>query len=279
MLKAKISKSKLLAIESVAFLDEANIKIANEGIKIYGINPSKTIMSNLSIGKDEFRDYKINPHEFLATLKVSDLLDVVRRITADTIELEIDSNIRIMGTNGDREQYFILPLLNTGEENKDVVIDFKKAIEFNSLDLRNTIKDMSLINESLSIGIGKNDETIIKCNSKEGKAVAVNIKPTKAGLMAYAVGESCSSNFTNELMITALKGLRISRKVNVFVGEDCPMKMQFINNKIELNTIIANRCDDEETSKKVNPQAQEVKVEVENAENETGNKELEETSE
>jgi hypothetical protein len=246
MLKASLRKDKLMAIDTLSYLDDAVMQVTEQGIRFYGKDKASVMISDLSMGKTAFSSYTLNPAEFSATFDVSSFIDVVKRISADVVNLEIDKNIRIFAVDKDREQDFLLPLLSDTAEKLQLNLTFKKAIEFDSDDLKSTIKDMSLISDVFKIGVNEQDDVILFCKDSSGKAVKVSVKPSKKGLEKYEKSsEKVFSSYANEYIDNALKGSKISSKVNVFLNDNYPVKLQFIEGSVELNTIVAPRVVDE----------------------------------
>lgn len=238
----QIKKDKISAIETIECLDEAIFKVSREGLSLAGVNPSKTIRAELKIAKSEFGEFQ--EQDVVATISVKPLIDVIKRC-GDSLNISLkDNQMTITSDSKDRSQEFTIPLL-TETEVPSVTLQFKKSIEFDATDLKNTIKDMSLISESFKIGVNEKDEVLLFSHSTN-KSARVFLKPTKTGLEKYKEGqaEKVFSNYSNELMEHALKGSKISSKVIVSLGNNYPMQMQFQKDNIELKTIIAPRSEE-----------------------------------
>lgn len=249
MLKGSISKQNLLTIEAItSILSEGVINIDKKGIQISGLNESVTMMSDLKLKRMAFKSYKLEK-EFKVTADLKELISVIKRVTSNYLEIEIDGKIRITARDKDRQQEFIIPLLNDKDkEMPKTDLEFKKAVELNAVDLRNTIKDMDLVSESSRIGINKKDEIVLSCKGDSGKVIKVIINPSKKGLFKYEGDndEEITSIYANEFLEVALKGSKISKQVNLFLGDNYPIKLEFCNGIAEITTIISPRVESSE---------------------------------
>lgn len=263
MLYAKARKKEFSAVETIAGIlgDEAVMEVSEQGLCFYGVNKSNTMLGNLTIKKEGFIGYKVNPTPFTATIDIGEFADVLRRISADTFDMQIgERGMMVNAVGQDRTQEFIIPFLNDTTKPKDVNINALKSVELKAVNLLNTIKDIDLMAESSRLEINEKDEVVVYCRAVNGKRVKVNLVPNKQGLQKFITDNvSVGCSYANEFLEQGLKGSRVSENVKILLGNNIPLKMIFHNPTAELSVIISPRIEDNtenETERKAEVKAE-----------------------
>ena len=170
---------KLKTIQASAFksvfevlkdiLNDVNLYITKDGIKIVTLDTARTALIDLFLPADNFEEYECENEEFIAGINISNTFKLLKPISNnDTLTLEINDrenlNFKIENSMKKTTTNFKLKLLEIDEDRIEVPnIQTSVTTVMPSVDFQRICRDM--INLSTEIEITRHDNHIVfKCD-------------------------------------------------------------------------------------------------------------------
>ena len=208
------------------FIDETTIQLDKDGLKIKGIDPSRTVLIDILIPSGYFEEYEVE-EETKVGMKIEDVADILDTATKnDSLSLDIQEDKVVFELDGEYERSFTLPVLTPTEtEFPEIKLEFP----FKAQMLTATFAD--LIEELQETG-----SDIIKFKSEGGKLIiivegdlasaSIELSKENGGLLE-SEGSDAESSYGLEYIANTTKMKRPSDTVNIEFGSQLPLKLRY----------------------------------------------------
>jgi proliferating cell nuclear antigen len=238
----KILKSSIDAISNM--IDEAGVIVSQEGMALRAMDPAHVALVDFKMEKEAFEEYEVNE---MLTLGIDlDRLNTIlkRAGSSDRIELATSEDggaLRITIRNSATRR-FDLPLIDVGEEELRVPqLEFPAKVEIDPKILSEGIKDAEIVS----------DHVTLRCDSEylyisaRGDLGNVEVKVSKEQALSFEVTEPCKSMFSIEYLKDMIKAGDIASTVRINLGNDIPVKLDFLAPGVALSFLLAPRIESE----------------------------------
>lgn len=247
MFKANLKDPKLLkhSIDAISnMVDEVGIKVTSEGMTLRAMDPAHVALVDFELKNGAFDEYDASEPLVLG-VDLARLNTILKRAGAeDNISLEHDSEnnalkIRIKNAS---TRTFNLPLIEVSEEELKVPdLDFPGTVEINSKIISEGIKDAEIVSDHVIL---KTDEGNLYITAR-GDLGNVEVKVSKDEAITFDVKQGASSMFSLEYLKDMIKASDIASTVKISLGDNIPVKMEFLAQDVRLSFLLAPRIESE----------------------------------
>jgi len=222
---------------------EVNLKITKDYMEIIAIDPANVAMIVFKLLSSAFSEYNIIKDQYLG-INLNNLNQVLKRVKATdilTLELDEDKNRINIIIKGATLRKFDMSLLDTDErEQKIPSLNYETKVETNNLLFNDAIEDMSVVSDSLSLGLA-NDKFVIDSEGtlSSGKVEISNDEETD---IYNPQGLELKSKYSIEYLKKIIKAAKLTNTVILKFGQDYPLTVEYkVLDKLQLNFILAPR--------------------------------------
>lgn len=247
MFKANLKDPKLLknSIDAISnMVDEVGINVTAEGMTLKAMDPAHVALVDFELKKGAFDEYEVSEPLVLG-IDLERLNTILKRAGAeDKISLEHDSEnnaLRIRIKNASTRT-FNLPLIEVSEEELKIPdLEFPGTVEINSKIINEGIKDAEIVSDHVML---KMDEETLYITAS-GDLGNVEVKVGKDEAISFDVKQGSSSMFSLEYLKDMIKASDIAATVKISLGDNIPVKMEFLAQDIRLCFLLAPRIESE----------------------------------
>ena len=247
MFKADLKDPKLLkhSIDAISnMVDEVGINVTENGMTLRAMDPAHVALVDFELKKDAFDKYEVSETLVLG-IDLDRLNTILKRAGADDkIRLELDSEkntLKIRLKNASTRT-FNLPLIEVSEEELKVPdLDFPCVVEINSKIISEGIKDAEIVSDHVILKIDEENLYIIA----RGDLGNVEVKAAKDEAISFEVRQDTKSMFSLEYLKDMIKASDIADTVKISLGDNIPVKMDFLSSEIKLSFLLAPRIESE----------------------------------
>jgi proliferating cell nuclear antigen len=251
MFKAEIEEVGLLkdSMKTISdLISEGLFQLTDEGVKLVAADPAMVGLVDFTLEKDVFETYEIDEEQKVG-INIENFYSILRRANSDdTITLEVDedsSKFKItMENNSTRD--FSLPILNLSEDDIPSVGDldqFTFNAELDTSLLEGAIKDAMVVSDAVTITADGSSLQISAEGDQSG--VDFTVESDAEGVHEMS-GSDARSMFSLDYLSKMIGAKKLSDVVTVKLGQDFPMRMEFIRpEEVELNFVLAPRIEEE----------------------------------
>ena len=208
------------------FINETTLVVDKDGLKIKGIDPSRTVLIDVLIPSGYFEDYEVE-NETKVGINLEDVADVLDTAKKDdSVSIDIQEDKIVFEFDGEYERSFTLPVYSPTETE---VPEVKLEFPFKATMLTATFTD--LIDELEETG-----SDIIKFKSEGGKlyiivesdlaSASIELSKDNGGLME-SEGSDAESAYGLEYIANTTKMKKPSDTVNIEFGSQLPLKLRY----------------------------------------------------
>lgn len=247
MFKASLKDPKILkhSIDVISnMVDEVGINVTKDGMTLRAMDPAHVALVDFELKKDAFDEYEIGEALVLG-VDLDRLNTILKRAGADDkIHLNVDqeTNALDIRLKNDSTRTFNLPLIEVTDEDLKVPdLEFPCTVEINSKIISEGIKDAEIVSDHVILKM--DDENLyIKARGDLGN---VEVKAAKEDAISFDCKGSTRSMFSLEYLKDMIKASDIAGTVKISLGDNLPVKMDFISNEIKLSFLLAPRIESE----------------------------------
>jgi proliferating cell nuclear antigen len=247
MFKASLRDPKLLkhSIDAISnMVDEVGINVTKEGMTLRAMDPAHVALVDFELKKSAFDEYEVDGLLVLG-IDLDRLNTILKRAGAeDKITLEFDSEkntLKIRLKNASTRT-FNLPLIEVSEEELKVPdLEFPSTVEINSKIISEGIKDAEIVSDHVVLKVDKKN-LYIKARGDLGN---VEVKAAKEGAISFDVSQDTRSMYSLEYLKDMIKASDIADSVKISLGDNIPVKMEFLSSDIKLSFLLAPRIESE----------------------------------
>ena len=247
MFKASLADPKLLkhSIDAISnMIDEAGISIDERGIRLRAMDPAHVALVDFELNRDAFDKFEIKEPLVLG-MDLERLNTILKRAGAgDEISLTLDkenNTLRIKFKNSSTRT-FNIPLIEVSEEELKVpALEFPSVVEINPGIVSEGIKDAEILSDHVTLGM---DEEFLYISAR-GDLGNVEVKVSKEEAIQFDAKKKCKSMFSIDYLKDMIKASDIANSVKISLGDNIPVKMDFLAPSARLSFLLAPRIESE----------------------------------
>ncbi|MEE8168366.1 MAG: proliferating cell nuclear antigen (pcna) [Candidatus Hydrothermarchaeales archaeon] len=247
MFKASLTDPKILkySLEAISnMIDEAGVNVDEKGLRLRAMDPAHVALVDFELQKDAFDEFQVSEPLVLG-LDLDRFNTILKRAGAtDKISLELGeegNSLKIKFENSSK-RVFELPLIEVSEEELKVPsLDFPGLVELDPKIISEGIKDAEIISDHVML---RADEEFLYIEAK-GDLGNVEVKVAKEEAITFEVKGECKSMFSIEYLKDMIKASDIANSVRISLGDNIPVKMDFLGPSSKLSFLLAPRIESE----------------------------------
>lgn len=237
---ARIFKNCIDAI--VTLIDEGELDIDKEGIKLRSMDPSQIAMVDFFLPAHAFKEYKLEKGVKIG-LNFEDISRVLGRVRAgESVTLSLkDSRLELV-FRGKTTRRFNMPLIDIGASvPNEPKIPFETTIKIQANELKEALKDASLVSAHVTLE-AEPDKFTISSSSDRGE-VNIEIKKDEDAILDFQVKTPAKAMFPLEYMNDLLKGSDSSSILTLNLKKDAPLKLNYAIGEANITYFLAPRIE------------------------------------
>ena len=232
------------AVEIISELvNEVRIKVNEVGLSITAMDPANVSMVGFKLPKSSFTRFETGAETL--GISLDNLKQVLKRCgSGSSLIIEKKDNFLEMQIRDRIKRNFMISLIDIeGDEidfdSKTERMEFSSSVELNAIDLVDSIEDCAIVSDSCSFIID-NDKFILEAKGLN------SARAEFSGDEAKIKAENCKSRYSLEYLQKFIKGARLSEKAFLEFANDHPLKLEFVNELMELRFVLAPRVETED---------------------------------
>lgn len=250
MFKAELEEVGLIkdSMKTVSdLISEGLFQLTEDGIQLIAADPAMVALVDFTLEEDVFESFELD-EETKVGLNLENFYSILRRANADdtiTLELDEDDSKFHITMEGASTRNFSLPILNLSEDDIPSTdqLDFSVDAELEASTLEGAIKDAMVVSDSVTISADSDSFRIVSKGDQSN--VDFEIDSGAEGVIALE-GTEASSMFSLDYLSKMIKGKSLSDNVSVRLGDDFPMRLEFVvPDKADLSFVLAPRIEED----------------------------------
>lgn len=243
MFSANLADPKLLknSIDAISnLIDEAGITVDSGGMKLRAMDPAHVALVDFELSKNAFDEFDVKEPVVLG-LDLDRFNTILKRAGAtDKISLALtDGSLKVKFKNSSTRT-FDLPLIDVSEEELRIPnLEFSAEVEMVPAMISEGIKDAEIVSDHVTL---KTDKDFLYVLAK-GDLGNVEVKVPKDEAISFEVKTESESMYSIEYLKDIIKAADIADSVRVSLGNNIPMKMDFISESARLSFLLAPRIE------------------------------------
>jgi len=232
------------AVEIISeIVNEVRIKVNEVGLSITAMDPANVSMVGFKLPKSSFTRFETGAETL--GISLDNLKQVLKRCgSGSSLIIEKKDNFLEMQIRDRIKRNFMISLIDIeGDEidfdSKTERMEFSSSVELNAIDLVDSIEDCAIVSDSCSFIID-NDKFILEAKGLN------SARAEFSGDEAKIKAENCKSRYSLEYLQKFIKGARLSEKAFLEFANDHPLKLEFVNELMELRFVLAPRVETED---------------------------------
>ena len=241
IMKLQLINNKILkeAFESISHIvDEITMTCDNDGLYLRALSRDHITFIIMDLNKTLFDIFDCQTPEKIA-IDSTEFHKILRKCKpSDTLEIETDEHNLTLIFKGDADRTFRIRQLDLEYENPEPpIIQFPCTIELAPSLLKDIIDDMEVFADRLNFSVDE-DYFITTTDADLGDAEVKYIHGEN-------IKEYCKSSFSIPKLKDILRASKFSDKCRIHLGNDAPIKIEFIDNGGVLGYLLAPRLETE----------------------------------
>ncbi len=217
------------ALESVwNIVDEANMEVSEEGIKIMAIDPGQISMVVFSFPKEVFMEYEVSGKDSLG-LNFNFLKKILKRGKSTemiVLEKETDNLLKITFQGDRSRRSFRIPLVDVSETvNREPPIEYNNYVKMMAEPLKDVVKDASIISNYIKFTINPNAFEA-EAESESGDVREVFEEGSEA-ILEIKAESGATAMYPLEYLDDILKPTRKGDAVTLYMETDKPLRLEY----------------------------------------------------
>ena len=249
MFEAKMDDISLLrdSISTIAdLIDESELHITNDGIKIVAADRTVVVVVDFLLHKNAFSEYNLDKEEKIG-INMLNFMHILRRAKPDDkVHIKLDEKKLSIVLESNTKRNFSLPLIDISKTDvpqlDKIEEGFNASFEINTDVLSHGIEDAELIGDSVVFTLRK-DDSIMNSESDISSA-KLEVKPGD-DLKIEKINEPVRARFSLDYLKKMIKAKKLASRPKISMATDYPMKLFFeIPEKMRLGFILAPRVEE-----------------------------------
>ncbi len=240
MPEPKIMRNTFAAISNL--IDEANLRAKEDGLYLRAMDPAHVALVDMEMRKEIFEEYEIDEEKTFG-IDLDRLMTVLKRAKSDDrIILEHKEEVLRITIENSAKRSFDLPLIDVSEEEIRIPeLDYPCVIEIDPDAFEAGIKDAETVSDHVTLKASEDGFFIVA----KGDLGNVEVQIRKEQTLTFDINESARSMFSIEYLKDILKASKIADSIKVYLGNDIPVKLEFLAPGIKLTFLLAPRIESE----------------------------------
>jgi len=228
-------------------ISEGLFQLQEDGVKLVAADPAMVGLVDFKIEKDVFENYELD-EETKVGLNLENFYSILRRANSDeklTFELDEENSQFHITMESSSTRNFSLPILNLSEDDIPSTdqLDFTVEAELDTSVLESAIKDAMVVSDSVTV-TADDEEINISAEGDQSNA-SFTITGDSPGVLELE-GTQAKSMFSLDYLSKMIGGKKLSDQVTVKMGEDFPMRLEFvIPDEANLSFVLAPRIEED----------------------------------
>jgi len=225
---------------------EAKFKVTKNGLELVAMDPANVAMVIFKMLSSCFAAYEVKDDEEWA-INLNNLKQILRRAKGEdmlTLETTEDSRLKITMKSNTTRSFTIPTLEMESKEQKVPELSFPISIEMSSSVLSDSIEDVSVVAESVTL-LGEKSQLSIKAEGDLSKAF-IEIKPDENTQIKTDIDDKFKAKYSLEYLKKMTAGGKLSERVSLKFNTDYPLKIEYkVIDRLSLGFILAPRVDND----------------------------------
>lgn len=225
---------------------EAKFKFNKNGLELVAMDAANVAMVIFKMLSSCFTQYEVKEEEELA-INLNNLKQILRRAKGEdvlTLETTEDSRLKIILKSSTTRSFTISTLELESKEQKVPELSFPVNIEMDSATLSDSMEDVSVVAESVTL-LGEKSMLAIKAEGDLSKAF-IEIKPDENTLIKVDVDDKFKAKYSLEYLKKMVAGGKLADRVSLHFNTDYPLRIDYkLIDKLSLSFILAPRVDND----------------------------------
>jgi proliferating cell nuclear antigen len=229
MFRSEINAGLLKSsVDTVSVLvDECKVRLDEDGLSIKAVDPANVGMVELDIPADSFDSYEADDELLgLNLVRFEDIVGMANK--GDTVVMELDEETRKLTIRIDGLRY-TLSLIDPDSIHQEPNVpdlDLPGDVGVAGRELRRGVKAAGMVSDHMAFGVSGDDGTFYM--RAEGDTDDVRVDLTEDDVISLDTGgEEAESLFSLDYLDSMAKAIPNDAAVEVEVGDDYPVKMNF----------------------------------------------------
>ena len=220
-IKAEVLKSVFSILTPI--VGEVKLRADEEGWKIKAVDPAHVALVDLSIAKEAFENYDVEPMEI--GLNVERLLEQVKNAKADEeVKMKLDEDNRLVVSMSNLT--LKLPLVDASgfSDPKVPNLSLPVVLKLNSGELNKALKISASISDYITLKC--TEDKLIMTSSEDLSSMTLELhKDEEYEQLEFQ--EGCKSSFSLDYFSHMMKGVGNNRDIQINIGNSYPLKLDF----------------------------------------------------
>lgn len=237
-------KDSILIISEL--VNEVNLKVDKDKIELIAMDPANVAMVVFKLLSSAFAEYDVREDKTIG-LNLMNFTQILKRVKpSDILTLELDNeknrlNVTLKGTT---TRSFNLALLDIEEREQRVPnLKFAVKVDTNAALFNESIEDMDIISDSLSLAVAKNSLVISSDGTlSSAKVIIADDEETQI----VSKDDETKSRYSVEYLKKIIKASKLSNAVSLEFAQDYPLKLEYkIVDRLSMMFILAPRVNND----------------------------------
>ena len=227
-------------------VNEVKFKAKKDMLELVAMDPANVAMVIFRLFSSGFTQYQIDADEEIA-INLNNLKQILRRAKNDdtlTLETTEDNKLKIQLKSGTTRS-FSIPTLELGDSEQRVPeLNFPIVIETRSQILSDSIEDVSVVAESVTL-LGEKSQLLVKAEGDLSKAL-IEIKASEDTVIKTNSTDKFKAKYSLEYLKKMISGGKLTDTVSLHFNTDYPLKLEYkLTDVLQLSFILAPRVDND----------------------------------
>ncbi|MDZ7687598.1 MAG: DNA polymerase sliding clamp [Halobacteriales archaeon] len=229
MFRSEINAGLLKSsVDTVSVLvDECKVRLDEDGLSIKAVDPANVGMVELDIPADSFESYEADDELLgLNLVRFQDITGMANK--GDSIVMELDEETRklLIRIDGLRYTLSLIDPDSIHQEPNVPDLDLPGNVVLPGREIRRGVKAAGMVSDHMAFGVSDEEESFYM--SAEGDTDDVRVDLRDEDLIELETGgETAQSLFSLDYLDSMAKAIPNDAQVEVEVGDDYPVKMNF----------------------------------------------------
>ena len=248
MFVATLSNVKILkdSIDTIAqIIDEGNFRIRPSGIELMAADRAMVAVVDFKMDADAFDSYACDT-ETMAGLNMLNFLTILKRAgNDDKMTMKLSDGRMEMLLEGSSKRKFAIPLIDITSEDLPSVsqFEFPASAEAEGSTLSKGIDDADIVADSVIMEV---DGSSLKMFAEGGSSKAeLNLEKGSPALLNISAPQTVKSRYPLDYLKKIMKASRLAENAKLQLGNDYPLRIDFLGDKAKLGFVLAPRVSEE----------------------------------
>lgn len=248
MFEASLSDVKLLrdSIDTISqIIDEAVLKVKMDGLELLAADRAMVSVVDFKLSSKAFTNYNFSSESNIG-LNLLNFLSVLKRAgNEDKVMLKLDENKLVLVFEGESRREFKIPLIDIKREEVPAIgqFDFPATVEVGAGILTSGIDDANIFADSVIIEISP--ESFVMSAEADNNRSELKLAKGSPGLISVSSTGAVKSRYPLDYMKKMIKASKLVNVAKIQMGNDYPMKMDFIGDNVKIGFVLAPRVQED----------------------------------